>query len=45
MNITEMMESMPTPHEAVEPWEILYRNVNFYDDVIGNQMNQKIAMA
>ena len=35
----------PTPHEAVEPLEILYSDVNFYDDVIGNQINQKMAIA
>ena len=41
VNITEMMKSMPTPHESVEPWEILYGDVNCYDDVTGNQKSSK----
>ena len=45
MNITKMMENMPTPHEAADPWEELYKGVNFYDDIIGHVMDQKRAVA
>ena len=45
MNITKMMENMPTPHEAADPWEELYKGVNFYDDITGHVMDQKRAVA
>ena len=45
MNITDMMESMPISHGSVEPCEILDKDVSFYDDVTGNKIHQKIAIA
>lgn len=44
MNITKIIESMSTPHEAVDPWEIIYRDISCYDDVNGNQIKQKMAI-
>ena len=43
MNVTDAWESMPTPHDAKDPWEDLYKDVYFYDDITGYSLEQDRA--
>ena len=45
MNVANMMENMPTPHEEADLWAELYKDVSFYDDITGYAMDQEKAIA
>ena len=44
MNVTEAWESLPTPHDAKDPCEDLYKDVYFYDDITGYSLEQDRAV-
>ena len=44
-NITELMKTMPNPHEDLDPWEKLYEDVKLYDDTNGHKLDQSRAVA
>ena len=45
MKITELMQTMPIPHEDLDLWEKLYEDVEFYADTIGHKLHQSRAVA
>ena len=45
MKITELMQTMPIPHEDLDLWEKLYEDVEFYDDTTGHKLDQSRAVA
>ena len=45
MNITELMKTMPNPHEDLAPWENLYQDVEFYVDTIGHKLDPSRTVA
>ena len=44
MNVTKAWESLSTPHDAKDPWEELYKDVCFYDDITGYGLEQERAV-
>ena len=45
MNATDVFEEMATPRDPTDPWEDLYKDVYFYEDVMGQILDQAKAIA